>query len=178
VTIACLRIIVLRLLFGFARTLQLLNLSLLRLELSLLRTDLCLGLRVLIVPILHLVAYRVSAEGTDATANSRARQRVTYRSADDRTGCGADTGTDERALLTGRKRLSRASHDHHYRHRHEQTFDYRHNVCPHELSSLHCEQFSCLPGSWNSPIKQQARLLAFVSFLPNAYAINHFERQK
>src|ERR1700731_2245228 len=151
VTIACLRMVVLPLLFSFARTLQLLNLSLLRLELSLLRADLRLGLSILIFPILHLVADRVSAQRTDTASNSRTCQRITHSSTDNRTGCRSDAGTDERALLTGRQRLSRASHGHRNRHRHEQTFDNRYRVCPHgfllrTVSSFHARNGGGFPG--------------------------------
>ena len=63
--------VILPVLFGFALTLHLLNLSLLRLELTLLRADLRLGLSVFIFAILHLVADRVAAKCTDTAANSR-----------------------------------------------------------------------------------------------------------
>src|SRR5208337_2595058 len=62
VAIACLRMIILRLLFGFAIILQLLNLLLLALDLPLLRLNLRLGLSLRILIILHLVADRVSAK--------------------------------------------------------------------------------------------------------------------
>src|SRR5208282_3397536 len=120
-------------LFGFALTLQLLNLLLLALDLLLLTLNLRLSLSVGGFLILHLVADRVSAQCADTAADCRARQRVANCSADDRTGRGSDTRSDKRALLTCREGLPRASHDCHDRNRHEQTFDYRYRVCPHEL---------------------------------------------
>jgi hypothetical protein len=137
--------IVARLLLGFSLTLHLLNLLLLIFDLPLLRTNLRLGLRLGVLVVLHLVAYGVSAQRTDSAADCGTCQRVADRGADDRACCGSHARADERAFLTGRERLSGASHDRHDRHRHEQTFDYCHRVCPHELSSLQREQFSCPP---------------------------------
>src|ERR1700735_2372771 len=146
VTIECLRMVVRRLL-SFAVALQLLNLLLLIFNLPLLIVDLRLSLSLLILPVLHLVADCVSSQRADTAADCRARQRVAYRSADDRAGRRADAGADEGALLTSREGLSRASHRHHERNRHKQAFNQRqrNRICPHGLSPLKREQFSCLP---------------------------------
>src|SRR5271154_4725498 len=169
VTIACLRMVVARLLFGFAVTLQLLNLLLLILNLPLLIVDLRLSLSLLILPILHLVADCVSAQCADTAADCRARERVADRRADNRARCRADAGSDEGAFLTSREGLSRASHRHHERNRHEQAFDQRHRnrICPHGLSPFNREQFSCLLTAEDF-LEPGSRLvyLAADSFLP------------
>src|SRR5271166_6760 len=147
VIIACLRIAFLCPLFGFALTLQLLNLLLLILDLPLLRSNLRLSLSVGVLLILHLVADRVSAQCADAAADRGARQRVTDSGADNRARRGSHARADERALLTGRERLSRASHGRHDRNRHEQTLNQRRRICPHEHSPSALEQFSYLPAA-------------------------------
>src|SRR5208283_1158210 len=110
VAIGCLRISLLRLLFGLALALQLLNLLLLTLERLLLRLNLRLSLSVGVFLILHLVADGVSAKRADAAADCRACQRVAHRGAYNRAGCGSESRADEGALLTCRERLSRTSH--------------------------------------------------------------------
>src|SRR5208283_5256882 len=176
VAMACLRIVVLRPLFGFTLILQLLNLLLLVLDLLLLRSNLRLSLSVGVFLILHLVADRVPAKRADAAADCGTRQRVTDSGAYDRAGCGSHAGADERAFLTCRERLSRASHDHHERNRHEQTFNQRRRICPHELSSFPSEQFSYLrtAAAFYPAIRRRVSLSA-ASFLPSARAINRFE---
>jgi hypothetical protein len=154
-----------------------LNLPLLALELPLLRRNLCLRLRILVLAILHLIADRVSAQRADTTADCRTRQRVADRGADYRAGCRSDTGPDERAFLTGRERFSRASYDRHYRHRHEETLDYRDHISPHEQSSLLREQFPCLlPMMQIYPQTHASLIICGPLFYVLRAAINHIEQ--
>jgi hypothetical protein len=165
-----------RLLLSFAVALQLLNLLLLIFDLPLLIVDLRLGLRLLILPILHLVADCVSAQCPDTAADCRARERIADRGADNRARRRADAGSDEGAFLTSREGFSRASHRHHERNRHEQAFNQRqrNRICPHGLSPFKREQFSCLPTAEDF-LEPGSRLvyLAADSFLPYTWAINH-----
>ncbi|HEV2170256.1 MAG TPA: hypothetical protein VGR40_04875 [Candidatus Binatus sp.] len=108
-------------LFGFALALQLLNLLLLIFDLPLLRRNLSLRLRLLILSILHLVAHRETAQRADTTANRGARAWCTDRRSDYSSGRGPDSGADKRAFLTRREWLSGASDHRHDRNRHEQT---------------------------------------------------------
>jgi hypothetical protein len=111
--------VVTRRLLSFAVTLQLLNLLLLILNLPLLIVDLRLSLSLLILAILHLVADCVSAQRTDTASDCRARERVADRGAYDCARCRTDAGSDKGAFLTSREGLSRASHRHDERNRHE-----------------------------------------------------------
>jgi hypothetical protein len=110
-------------LLGLAVRLKLLNLLLLTLNLLLLRIDLSLCLSLLIVTILHLVTDGVAAQRAYAATDSRASQRITDSSADNRAGRRPNAGADKCAFLTCREWLSRASHDDHNRGRNEQAFD-------------------------------------------------------
>jgi hypothetical protein len=132
------------LLFSLVLLLHSLNFLLLIFELPLLRRDLGLGLSLLVLSILHLITHCETAQRSDTAADCGSRAWCADRSADNRAGCGSDTGADKRALLTRGERFSGASDNRHDRDRHQQTLKNRRRYCPHESSSF--QQFSCPSG--------------------------------
>jgi hypothetical protein len=77
------------------------NLAALILDFALLGLQLRLSLRVLIVLILHIVAYRKPASRTDRAADRRTRSWRPDRRADYRSGSRAHQCPDSSALLAG-----------------------------------------------------------------------------
>ena len=75
------------------------------------RLHLRLRLLIGVVLILHRVADCEAAHAAYGRADRSARARCADRSADDRTGSGADSGAADRAFFTRRERIARASCD-------------------------------------------------------------------
>jgi hypothetical protein len=88
--------------------LELIELSLLPIDLGLLRIDPPLHLGVLVLPGLHLVADQRAAEKPHGRANAGPGAGVSRGAADDRAQAGAADGSDRSTLLSGRKRFGAA----------------------------------------------------------------------
>ena len=94
------------LLFSFRLRLELLNLSPLLLDFRLLRLQLRLGLRLLILVVLHRVTHDEASARAERAADRCTRARSADRRADDCASASADQCTDARAFLPGAQRLT------------------------------------------------------------------------
>src|SRR3990172_4382613 len=87
---------------------DLIKLSLLPIDLSLLRLDPPLNLRVLLFPRLHLITDQSAAEESDSGTDTGSGAGVSRRAADDRAQPRAGRRPDDCAFLSGRKGLGAA----------------------------------------------------------------------
>jgi hypothetical protein len=88
--------------------LELIELSLLPINLGLLRIDAPLHFGVLVLPGLHLIADQRAAEKSHCGADTGSGAGIPSGAADDRAQAGAPDGSDRSALFSGRKRLGAA----------------------------------------------------------------------
>jgi hypothetical protein len=85
---------------------QSLDLKSLAFQLALLLGDLCLGLCLLIFPVLHRIADRKTSNPSQRTTDCRARARRAYCRTDYRAGCRADADSPQSASFARAKWLT------------------------------------------------------------------------